>query len=126
LEAEANSNKKFYDRRDFDSKIIEVENSSDLWRRQPRTKDRERSLGGSTSLHGLRAMSADGAMGGDGMAGGGLDERILDSERRAKSQVGVPRRKMSMGTRMRNSIFGRGRGRGQSSDSEDDEEADTE
>lgn len=129
LEAETNSSKKFYDRRDFDSKIIEVDSSSgsDLWRRQHRTRDRERSLGGSTSLHGMQALSADAAMGGGGgMCGEGLDERILDSERRSKSQVVVPRRKMSMGTRMRNSIFGRGRGREQSSDSEDDEEADTE
>ncbi|KAF9902095.1 hypothetical protein EC991_005301 [Linnemannia zychae] len=111
LEAETNSNKKFYDRRDFDSKIIEVEggsSSGDLWsRRHPR---KERSL---TGLHVL------GAVGGPS-AGGEMDERVHDLDRRAKSQVVViPRRKMSMGTRMRNSIFGKGRG--QSSDSEDDE-----
>lgn len=123
LEAETASSKKFYDRRDFDSKIIEVESSSDLWRRQPRAPKERAMPGGATSLHGLQALSADGVLGGGG-GGGGLDERILDSERRARSQVVVPRRKMSMGTRMRNSIFGRGRG--QSSDSEDDEEADTE
>ncbi|KAK3845434.1 MAG: EXS family-domain-containing protein [Linnemannia gamsii] len=120
LEAElTNSSKKFYDRRDFDSKIIEVENSSsDLWqRRQPR---KERSMTGLNSLHGLQALSAGGAIGGGQV---GLDERVHDMERRAKSQAVQPRRKMSMGTRMRNSIFGR---RGQSSDSEDDEEADTE
>ncbi|KAG0073947.1 hypothetical protein BGZ90_011150 [Linnemannia elongata] len=121
LEAETASSKKFYDRRDFDSKIIEVDSSSDLWRRQPRAPKERSMTGGATSLHGLQALSADGALGG---VGGGLDERMLDSERRARSQVVVPRRKMSMGTRMRNSIFGRGRG--QSSDSEDDEEADTE
>ncbi|KAK3808949.1 MAG: hypothetical protein JOS17DRAFT_543867 [Linnemannia elongata] len=121
LEAETASSKKFYDRRDFDSKIIEVESNSDLWRRQPRAPKERAMTGGATSLHGLQALSADGVLGG---GGGGLDERILDSERRARSQVVVPRRKMSMGTRMRNSIFGRGRG--QSSDSEDDEEADTE
>ncbi|KAG0281227.1 hypothetical protein BGZ95_005832 [Linnemannia exigua] len=121
LEAElTNSNKKFYDRRDFDSKIIEVENSSsDLWqRRQPR---KEKSMTGLNSLHGLQALSSGGAIGGGGQ--GGLEERVHDFERRAKSQAVQPRRKMSMGTRMRNSIFGR---RGQSSDSEDDEEADTE
>ncbi|KAF8949117.1 hypothetical protein BGZ47_010620 [Haplosporangium gracile] len=122
LEAEANSNKKFYDRRDFDSKIIEVESSSDLWRGQPRAPKERSMIGGSTSLHGLQALSADGIVGRGG--GSGLDERILDSERRSRSQVVVPRRKMSMGTRMRNSIFGHGRG--QSSDSEDDEEVDTE
>ncbi|KAF9107576.1 hypothetical protein BGX29_005935 [Mortierella sp. GBA35] len=112
LEAEANSSKKFYDRRDFDSKIIEVD--SDLWRR-PRAKDR--SMTGSTSLHGLQAMSGEGGVGG---GQGDDDEGLPDSERRSRSQV-QPRRKMSMGTRMRNSIFGRGK----SSDSED-EEADTE
>ncbi|KAG9069414.1 hypothetical protein KI688_010316 [Linnemannia hyalina] len=120
LESETASSKKFYDRRDFDSKIIEVERSSDLWRRQPRAPKERAMTGGATSLHGLQALSADSVLGGGG--GGGLDERIMDSERRARSQVVVPRRKMSMGTRMRNSIFGRGL----SSDSDDDEEADTE
>ncbi|KAF9538842.1 hypothetical protein EC957_006162 [Mortierella hygrophila] len=120
LESETASSKKFYDRRDFDSKIIEVERSSDLWRRQPRAPKERAMTGGATSLHGLQALSADSVLGGGG--GGGLDERIMDSERRARSQVVLPRRKLSMGTRMRNSIFGRG----QSSDSEDDEEVDTE
>ncbi|KAF9934408.1 hypothetical protein FBU30_002232 [Linnemannia zychae] len=122
LENEAISNKKFYDRRDFDSRIIEVDSNSsnsngDLWRRGLRAKDRSNT--GASTLHGLHALSAGAAgIGASGAGiGGGIDERTHDSERRAKSQtVVVPRRKLSMGTRMRNSIFGR---RGQSSDTDD-------
>lgn len=110
IEQDVNRNK-FYDRRDFDSKMIDTD--SPLWAARP-SAPRARSGTGSGSLHGLQSLSLGGAGPDDG---GG---RVADMDRRSRSQ-GVSRRKMSMGTRMRQSIFG-GPKRGDSDDDEEDDE----
>ena len=94
LEQDVNRNK-FYDRRDFDSKMIDTD--SPLWAARP-SAPRTRS-GGSGSLHGLQSLSLGGGAGLDDSSG-----RVADMDRRSRSQ-GVTRRKRSIGTRMRQSIF---------------------
>ncbi|GJJ72444.1 xenotropic and polytropic retrovirus receptor 1 [Entomortierella parvispora] len=97
LTTEASSNNKFYDRRDFDSKIIDAD--SDLWS----------SRGSPSVSHGLPSMGFGGGSGVD--AGRGVLAQIPDGTSGANGgrAVGavVSRRKASIGTRMRASIFGR-------------------
>ncbi len=110
IEQDVNRNK-FYDRRDFDSKMIDTD--SPLWAARP-SAPRARSGTGSGSLHGLQSLSLGGA---------GLDDsggRVADIDRRSRSQ-GVSRRKMSIGTRMRQSIFGAPK-RGDSDDDDDEDD----
>ncbi|KAF9576416.1 hypothetical protein EC968_008711 [Mortierella alpina] len=102
---------KFYDRRDFDSKIIDTD--SPLWAARP-SAPRARSGTGSGSMHGVQSLS---------LGGVGLEDssgRVADMERRSRSQ-GMSRRKMSIGTRMRQSIFG-GPKRGDTDDDEEDDD----
>ncbi|KAG0210962.1 hypothetical protein BGX28_008670 [Mortierella sp. GBA30] len=109
LESEANSNK-FYDRRDFDSKIIDAD--SNTWNTRP-GYNRGRSATGSSIL-GMQNLSLGAAGGEDN------DVRMLDMERRSRSQ-GLSRRKMSIGTKMRRSIFGPKK-RGSDTDDEDEDD----
>ncbi|KAF9990579.1 hypothetical protein BGZ75_001143 [Mortierella antarctica] len=112
IEQDVNRNK-FYDRRDFDSKMIDTD--SHVWAARP-SAPRARSGTGSGSLHGLQNLALGAAGGLDGSGG-----RVAEMDRRSRSQ-GVPqRRKMSIGTRMRQSIFGTPK-RGDSDDDEEDEE----
>ncbi|KAG0017389.1 hypothetical protein BGZ81_010774 [Podila clonocystis] len=97
LVSETKPNNKFYDRRDFDSKIID--NDSPLW--QPGGRGRSVVVG-SVSMQGLQNF--------------GEPERNVLRGRRSQSQVVQSRRKQSIGTRMRSSIFGKDK-----SDSDEDD-----
>ncbi|KAF8986300.1 hypothetical protein BGZ46_006922 [Entomortierella lignicola] len=88
IEPEASYSQKFYDRRDFDSKII---NSGDDWRWTSHMSMYR------PPLHGLQTMSLG------GMRGVGLED--LADEDRGGSQV-IPRRKVNLGGRWRSTIFG--------------------
>lgn len=102
LATEALSNNKFYDRRDFDSKIIDAD--SELWssRESP------------SAMHGLQSMSLGG---GSGAGRGGLAQMPGGASTTGGGRAGG--RKASIGTRMRASIFGRAK-------SSDDDEYDDE
>ncbi|KAG0089240.1 hypothetical protein BGZ93_000422 [Podila epicladia] len=109
LESETRPKNKFYDRRDFDSKIID--NDSPLW--QPGSRGRSMVVG-SVSMQGLQTFGE----------GGGADRNVLRG-RRSQSQVIQSRRKQSIGTRMRSSIFGKDRS-DSDEDDYDDEDDETE
>ncbi|KAG0055576.1 hypothetical protein BGZ83_008187 [Gryganskiella cystojenkinii] len=99
---------KFYDRRDFDSKILDADTSG-LWgSKGPRAGGRDRSMTASSSFHGLQSLGLGGGAGLSGTGGGGA---VTSDDRRSG------RRKASIGTRMRASIFGRAK----SSDEDDDD-----
>ncbi|KAF9379691.1 hypothetical protein CPC16_010645 [Podila verticillata] len=105
LKSETRASNKFYDRRDFDSKIIESE--SGVW--QPGSRGRSM-LVGSVSLQGLQ-NSGD---------GGGMNRQVLRG-RRSQSQV-----IQNIGTRMRDSIFGMRKSYSDEDYYDDDEDEDTE
>ncbi|KAF9191532.1 hypothetical protein BGZ50_009299 [Haplosporangium sp. Z 11] len=109
LDSETSNSNKFYDRRDFDSKIIDAD--SNLWglRGRPVTE--------SSSMHGLHALSQGAVR--SGTANEDAVAALANTQRRPKSLV-VPRRQMSLGARIRQSIFGKGRS--SDSDEEDDED----
>ncbi|KAG0252375.1 hypothetical protein BG011_007016 [Mortierella polycephala] len=104
---ETETRNKFYDRRDFDSKIIDAD--SNLWGL------RDRPLTEPSSIHGLHALSQGAAR--SSAANEGAVDALADTERRPTSLM-AQRRKTNMSSRIRQSIFGRGR----SSDSEEEDE----
>ncbi|KAI1312230.1 hypothetical protein EDD11_003030 [Mortierella claussenii] len=110
IESETTHNK-FYDRRDFDSKIVDTDlggGSGIHHRYKPR----------SSSLHKLRRLSR-----GEGAMGEPEEWVVTGEDRRTRSQQLSSKRRMSLGARMRSTIFGYPR---RSSGSEGDEDDDTE
>ncbi|KAF9114965.1 hypothetical protein BGX27_009293 [Mortierella sp. AM989] len=105
LASETNNSNKFYDRRDFDTKIIDTE--SRMWR----IKSRSKTAG--QSLHRLQSMSVDS---GRDIA---LEERLANEDRRGRSQA-MPRRKKTLGAKMKSSILRSSKQKGETD--EDDTE----
>ncbi|KAG0246924.1 hypothetical protein BGX31_005412 [Mortierella sp. GBA43] len=104
---------KFYGRRDFDARIIDNDtgsSSTGLWNKGNRS-----TAAGGPSMHGLHKISA----GGSSSEGYGSDEQMLGNNRRGvKPQTATPRKRMSVGTRVKSAIFGQ---HGNSSDEDEDD-----
>ncbi|KAF9580553.1 hypothetical protein BGW38_002745 [Lunasporangiospora selenospora] len=132
IESESRKSNKFYDRRDFDSKLIETE-SKHAWKN---LIGPSLLLGGALSMpatmHGLQSMSAGGMESGGGAGlyeqgplgrrsashggGGGGGGGGGNNKPRARAPL---RRQATIGEKVRGSIFGKAR-----KDSDDDDDSD--